>query len=102
MEIWKFKKIGDPMGHERLKSNFITILLVQAILIYGCTASQEKTECNFSNVKKDVSMFSSMSDHIYIYCMKQPYCCNIMVLILLQIAIKIIFCFNIESLICDS
>ena len=45
------------MGHERLKSNFIAILLVQAILIYGCTASQEKTECNFSNVKKDVSMW---------------------------------------------
>lgn len=44
------------MAHESLKSQFIAMLLVQAIFICGCTASQEKAGCNFSNTK-DVSMW---------------------------------------------
>ena len=45
------------MAHESLKSKFIAMLLVQAIFIYGCATSQEKTECNFSN-GKNVSMWN--------------------------------------------
>ena len=44
------------MAQKSLKSQFIAILLVQAIFILGCAASREKAECIFSNTK-DVSMW---------------------------------------------
>jgi hypothetical protein len=44
------------MAHDSFKSKIVATLLVQAIFIYGCTTSQEKAECNFSNIK-DVSMW---------------------------------------------